>query len=650
MYHDLKLVWVYDHTEGDRDYDQSVTFIHYGTQHRFNTATLAVEVLQGPQTGALIFNQDQGTPGPEDYSRPTDVSFHFVLDGAKRTDYFHDGAGGFTTTVTTLVATATPTLITCFGESTGAIDLVASDGYGAGNYTFLWADGPTTADRENIPAGFYTCTIKDEGGATVVLTVEVKQNPRIDVLVRTTDDSISLQVSGGVAPYTFTWDDDPAAGAERLGLGPGSYACIVTDSAGCQAVTITHDIESYRYYFSKNPIVLARDAGPDYRDDPETKPNLSFRCTVYIEPEYLSGEYVQVGTTLEQPADRFGRTSFQVQELLDSYLEYHVPAVGQRTITRADSLFRRFKLEYAEVFGTPPVPGAATVLSENYVLKGGLDFYEQGPSTFLQSYQPAVMPFLTWQPNDKVVALDQPEFLYHQVLNAGVDEFVVRALVRYSDGSSLAREVATVSDVQRYEVYCLPAGFAQLGLADVAGKQVTSWDVFVTDGAGVLLSEKRHYLLDRRPLRRRYLLFNTSLGGMATYAVSGEADFEVEVTGEEMELNLPLGYDVLQGDTAVQQRQLRPVLKVASGLQLDRATLLHLQELLLARRVLLLNGPRWLAGYLKTARTPLVGDTPKLRTLDLDFYLPRQKLFTPLLPVLPAGLPVPAVGPDAGAL
>ncbi|GAA3954128.1 SprB repeat-containing protein [Hymenobacter algoricola] len=639
-------LFLYYESDGQRYNDGSEDYAQFsGILFQFNPLTRQVE---SEEVYARQYLTPVIGPPPVDINLPTDVELGRYVDGPLRTIYFHDGAGGLAFALDTLTITAQVVSARCHGSSTGSITLTV-DGL-PGPYSYSWADGPTTTTRDNLPAGSYPVSVTStDTGAVATAVILVGQNSRIDVLVRTTDDSIALEVSGGVGPYTFLWDDGPTT-ATRLGLAPGFYACIVTDFLGCQAVTVTHEIEAYRYYFSQNPIQLFRDAGPAYRADPTTKPNLSFRCEVYVEPEYLSGEFVLVGTVLEQPADRAGRTTFQVQQLLDSFLSYHVPAVGQRTITRADSLFRRFTLKHAEVFGTPPLPGPITPMSENYVLKGGLDFYEQGVSTFLQGYQPAVLPFLTWQPNNKVVALDQPEFLYHQVLTAGVTEFQLRVVVRYTDGTTQARVVASQAGVLRYEVYCLPAGFAQLGLADAPGKQVVSWQVFVTDPDGVLLSEKRHYLLDRRPLRRHYLLFNTSLGGMATFAASGDAEYDVEVSGEEMERSLPLGYDPLQGDTAVQQRQLRPVLKVASGLQLDRAMLLHLQELLLSTRVLLLNGPRWLAGHLKTSRTPLTGDAAKLRTLELDFYLPRQQLFTPLLPVLPAGLPVPAVGPDAGAL
>ena len=64
--------------------------------------------------------------------------------------------------------TATVTSMTC--PATGSIDLTATGG--AGSYTYLWADGPTTQDRSSLSAGTYNVTVTSNtcvanGGYTV---------------------------------------------------------------------------------------------------------------------------------------------------------------------------------------------------------------------------------------------------------------------------------------------------------------------------------------------------------------------------------------------------------------------------------------------------------------------------------------------------
>ena len=101
----------------------------------------------------------------------------------------------------------------------------------------------------------------------------------------------------------------------------------VTDARGAtQQVSVTIDL--YRYYWSKNPVTLTLDAGQAYRDDPSTKPNLSFLCEVWAAEVYRSNHFVRLGGTQEQPADAQGRTVFDAQALLDGFLQEHLPALN----------------------------------------------------------------------------------------------------------------------------------------------------------------------------------------------------------------------------------------------------------------------------------------------------------------------------------
>jgi hypothetical protein len=541
--------------------------------------------------------------------------------------------------------TPTVTIARCFASATGSIAVAVAGGVGP--YTYLWDDGTTTADRMLLPAGTYTLTVTDAAVAgptpdqfvipgVRTISIVVGQNPRLDVLVTKNDGDVALAVSGGTPGYAYRWSDG-ATTAARTGLAGGTYVCTITDAQGCYTqVSVT--VESSRFYFAGNPITLALDAGPAYRLDPTTKPNLSFVCAVHVEVDYGSGTFVPLGTLLEQPADRDGRTLFEVQALLAPFLDYHVPAPGQTGIALATPLFRRFYLQYYEQSGATPAPSAVITQARHYVVLGGLDFYESRSNTWFGQYQAAVKPFFTWEPNDKLVAADQPEFLYFMA--TGVFSFR-RYQVFYDDGTAGPVQTQGTIGGQRYELYCWAVGFAALGLADEPTRRVVSWTVWLDSGAGPQ-TEVRRFVLDRRPVpQRRYLLFATSLGSMATWAVTGEAQFEAEVTGDQAEYPLPPGYDPQRGDVVVQERSLRPVLKVASGLR-SRAQLAGAQDLLLSRRVLLLHEGRWLPGYFKPKTVRLADDGNDLPTLELEFYLPRQQFFTPHLPLVAAGLPVPA--------
>jgi hypothetical protein len=630
----LKLSWTSTGTYGDRNgQEYGETFA--AASWSFDTATRLVVYTPFPLGGDYNYDQSSGStvPPPVDYSRDVTEEFHVYVSGPTRIGYFHDGAGGFTTVITTLTFTWTVVDATCFGASSAAI-VVVPDGMN-GPFAYLWQDGVTTSSRSFVPAGVYRLTLTDlPSGAIARNTIRVGQNPQLTVLVQKVRGDVTLTVSGGIGLYTYLWSDG-ATTRDRTGLLSGAYTCLITDALGCEtevAVRVDTDL----FYFSRNPITLPLDAGAAYRLDPTTKPHLSFLCEVWVERAYRSGTFEQVGGVQEQPADRAGRTEFQVQALLDGFLEAHVPAPNATGLERADPLFRRFYLKYAERYDDPPVVSGTTTLQENYVLLGGLNSYEARTRAFFDVYQPTVMPFLTWEPPVKAVLSDQPEYLYYLVTQSPAG-FRFQLRVHLSDGSQVQANLGGADNVHLHEVFCRPVGYQALGLAALAAGagpdlRVVWWEIFVTtpDGA-TRLSEVRRYELDPRYFPdRRYFLFATSLGGMATYAATGEALVDAEVTGEEAARTLQPTDDWFRGDTVVQTRSLRPVLKAASGKRTP-AQMAAAQDLLLSRRVLLLRDGRWLPGYVKARTSPLLDESKALATQEFEFYLTTEQLYTPAL-------------------
>lgn len=561
----------------------------------------------------------------------------YDLDFADYSQAAQQSLGGWQ--VVSNVTTIRPVLVqanvlnaTIYNSATGQIELVASNGT-TGSYSYQWDDqiGLGAALRPNLVGPrTYGCLVTDQSGASTYVSVPVGADPRLEVLATTTATSITLLITGGLPPYTVLWDDG-ATTTVRTGLAPAVYRVVVTDSRGA-VQDLVIDLNRQAFHWSRNPILLPLDAGTAYRLDPTTKPNLSFLCEVWLEPDYLSGTFIQVGTTLEQPADRQGRTTFDVQALLEAYLAPHVPAVGSTVPERADSLFKRFYLVHREQFGTPPVPAAATSQDYRYVVQGGLSFYEASARTWFKSYQRQHLPFLTWEPATKPVLDDQPEYLYFMVPPTATDW---RAFLRVSFGASPAQVIPlwqAVTGAAGAEVYCLPVGYQALGLAGFAGLNLTIawWEVWVASPDGLtVLSETRRFVRQRRRYpHRRFFLFQTSLGGMATYAALGEAQGELEVSGAETQLTLAPDYDPQLGDVLVQQRQVKPVLKVAAGVR-TQAQLTASQDLLLSRRVLLLSGSRWVPGFLKAKTVPLFDEGKLVQVQEFEFVQPTEQLFTP---------------------
>ncbi len=128
--------------------------------------------------------------------------------------------------------------VSCYDGDDGSIDITVSGG--TGSYDYEWADGPTSADRNNLTAGTYCVTVTDENDCTAERCFEVEQPDELEIDGNITDvscyggddGSIDVTVSGGTAPYNYQWADGPIT-ADRDNLTAGTYCVTVTDDNDC---------------------------------------------------------------------------------------------------------------------------------------------------------------------------------------------------------------------------------------------------------------------------------------------------------------------------------------------------------------------------------------------------------------------------------
>lgn len=132
--------------------------------------------------------------------------------------------------------------IVCFGQATGAITINVVGG--TLPYTYAWTgpNGFTNSSQNltNIFAGTYNVLVTDSSGCTKNLAVTLIQNPEIKITAATTpiicyggnDASITLTITGGVAPYTIVWSN-LGSGTFQDNLSAGDYLITVTDALNC---------------------------------------------------------------------------------------------------------------------------------------------------------------------------------------------------------------------------------------------------------------------------------------------------------------------------------------------------------------------------------------------------------------------------------
>jgi hypothetical protein len=126
----------------------------------------------------------------------------------------------------------------CHNASNGIAYIYVVGGQGA--LTYNWSNGGTGTYINNIPGGLYSVTVTDEIGCSSEATILVTTPNPISVSTTIGQDgaSINLQVSGGVSPYNYLWNDG-AQTANREGLTSGVYTVTISDANGCTQVTST---------------------------------------------------------------------------------------------------------------------------------------------------------------------------------------------------------------------------------------------------------------------------------------------------------------------------------------------------------------------------------------------------------------------------
>lgn len=142
------------------------------------------------------------------------------------------------------------TNVACYSTNTGSI--TANVNGGQQPYTYLWSNGATTPNINNLSAGTYWVTVTTAAGCIKSDTVTITE-PTSAVVATTSqinatcfgsnDGSATVTPTGGTAPYNIVWNTNPQQnGTTATGLSAGAYTVTVTDNNGCdvmQNVTIT---------------------------------------------------------------------------------------------------------------------------------------------------------------------------------------------------------------------------------------------------------------------------------------------------------------------------------------------------------------------------------------------------------------------------
>jgi gliding motility-associated-like protein len=138
--------------------------------------------------------------------------------------------------------------VSCYGDSTGFVNLNVTGGTIA--YSYSWSNGATTQDLFNLPIGTYSVLVTDANGCTTNNQTTITQ-PQQGLSISSTQTNVScyggtngvinIQSQGGTPSYDYLWNNGMTS-STISGLPIGTYTVLVTDSLNCSQtmnVTIT---------------------------------------------------------------------------------------------------------------------------------------------------------------------------------------------------------------------------------------------------------------------------------------------------------------------------------------------------------------------------------------------------------------------------
>lgn len=139
----------------------------------------------------------------------------------------------------------------CSGAADGSLTLSLSNG--TAPFTYNWSPVvSTTNSLSNLSSGTYTCAITDVNNCTASVSATLSDPAPLQLSSSTqptpcglSEGSMTVQVTGATAPYTYSWSPITNTTGTALNLPSGIYMVTVTDANGCwSSITDTVSISN----------------------------------------------------------------------------------------------------------------------------------------------------------------------------------------------------------------------------------------------------------------------------------------------------------------------------------------------------------------------------------------------------------------------
>lgn len=128
---------------------------------------------------------------------------------------------------------------TCFGNNDGEASVAVQGGIGP--YAYMWSTGSEATQITAIVDGDYSVVVTDQNECVASASVSLKEpdalvlfniNLKDPSCPASSDGTISFDLTGGTAPYEYTWEDGNTS-PDHEALPAGDYSIVIEDLQGC---------------------------------------------------------------------------------------------------------------------------------------------------------------------------------------------------------------------------------------------------------------------------------------------------------------------------------------------------------------------------------------------------------------------------------
>lgn len=320
--------------------------------------------------------------------------------------------------------------------------------------------------------------------------------------------------------------------------------------------------------------------------------------------------------------DSSGIAEIDFSKVLDSLVDYSLPAITTAVPERAFDQVGEFYVGYREITTAAPNPVWTTDSSTIRVIKGGLPYEKwQGPNYFINNNG-----VLTWQKTGRLIG--PTEKAWYTYLHLGTNNqanMAAKVNLYFTDGTVQTNAVTINfpdTAVPKYGIYRIPVG-AQLALKDVQpAKTIHYYTVRIVANTTDLTVAFKYIVDYRGNYSRITLYYLNSLGGLDSIRLLGELGKKVAYDRQFSEKTLGGKY-YSTTEIASMQENIKNVEQVtysgSVGLMDDEDQYDRIRDLMISTKVQMIKFNRWAPVLVTNNSVDMGTNSDPVKDFPVDF-------------------------------